>query len=242
MVARGDLGIDIPLEDVPLAQDRLIRRARESQIPVIVATQMLETMMHEPRPTRAEISDVFLAGRFASDGVMLSGETAVGKFPAETVDQMRRAVNNGTVSFHELLNRINEQHHGNRDLVPGDYGIGRWVATAALDPSIVGIVVCTTTGKSARLVSSHRPKLPIFAITTSTFTAEGLNLLWGVTPIQVPEVATSTEEVRLAVEAVRPYLEARIPQQPIHAPAVLVVSGRTPGVPGSTSLMQKVNL
>jgi pyruvate kinase len=242
MVARGDLGIDIPLEDVPLAQDILIRRGRESQIPVIVATQMLETMMNEPRPSRAENSDVYLAGRLATDAVMLSGETAIGKYPAETVDMMRRSVNNGTIAFQGLLRRINEQHHGNSDLVPGDTGFGRWVATAALDPSIVGIVVCTTTGKSARLVSSHRPKPPIFAITTSAFTAEAVNLLWGVTPIRVPAVANSTEEVRMAVEAVRPYLEARIPQNSTHPPAVLVVSGRTPGVPGSTSQMQKVEL
>lgn len=245
MVARGDLGIDIPLEKVPLAQDRLVRRSRESQKPVIVATQMLETMTNEPRPTRAEISDVFLAAKMAADGLMLSGETAIGKFPVEAVSQMRRAAAEGTVSFKDLLARIDDQHHGNRDLVPGVHDIGRAVATAARDPNIVAIAVCTTSGKSARLVSSHRPSPPIFAVTTRQSTAERVNLLWGVTPLLVHQSANSQDEIAAAVEAVRPYVEARLLSSetpPPQKPTVLVVCGTTPGIPGSTSTMQWVEL
>jgi pyruvate kinase len=186
MVARGDLGVEMPLEDVPLVQKRVIEQANAAGLPVITATQMLESMIHNPRPTRAEASDVANAILDGTDAVMLSGETAVGEYPEESVAVMAR------------IARVTESHYT---------GLGRPHAVGA-SPNAVSaaahtlsdqahaslIAVFTRTGMSAHLISKERPEAPIVAYTPFEAVYRRLALWWGVTPYQ-SQLDGSTESL-----------------------------------------------
>lgn len=195
MVARGDLGVELPFEEVPLAQKRLIREANLAQKPVITATQMLESMVHAPRPTRAEVSDVANAILDGTDAVMLSAETAVGEYARESVEAMVRIA-------HEL-EREQPQRSNALDIISGRApewrgGIGRRgsdhattrtesaiaVATcAAAELLKTPCIVCfTSSGFTTRMVSACRPKVPILAVTPEPETFRQLALVWGVIP------------------------------------------------------------
>lgn len=192
MVARGDLGVELPLEQVPIIQKQIIQRASEWRKPVITATQMLESMIDNPRPTRAEVSDVANAVFDGSDAVMLSGETAKGKYPREAVAMMSRIVVEAEAHMEPLpyLRR-----HEVSDLSIAET-ICESVAHAADDLNMRAIVVFTETGTTARLISKYRPRCPIYAFATSPLICNRMNVLWGVQPMNGMQAANTAEMIR----------------------------------------------
>lgn len=191
MVARGDLGVEIPAEEVPLAQKRMIEKCNIAGKPVITATQMLDSMQRNPRPTRAEASDVANAIFDGTDAIMLSGETAAGKYPVESVLTMSRIAEKAesALNYRELFlkQRIAQETSITE-------AISQSVAISALDLNAKAIISSTESGQTARMVSKYRPKAPIVAVTTQDRTLRRLALIWGVTPVK-GEMATSTDEM-----------------------------------------------
>jgi pyruvate kinase len=175
MVARGDLGVELPLEQVPGLQKRIIHAANRLRLPVITATQMLESMITNARPTRAEVSDVANAILDGTDAVMLSGETAVGRFPVETVRMMARIAAeteaNGTTA-----------HPVAEEAVTAAQAISEAARTLADAARVRSIVVFTRSGNTAHLISKERPSVPIIAFTPDPHVARQLSLWWGVNP------------------------------------------------------------
>ncbi len=179
MVARGDLGVEVPPEKVPLIQKFVIRRALDFRRPVITATQMLESMTEYPRPTRAEASDVANAIFDGTDAVMLSGETAMGKFPREAVEMMARIVAEAEAHpFNPLL-----PGHRQAENLSVAETICESMAHAAKDLNIRAIAVFTETAATARMLSKHRPAADIYAFTQFGTVCNRMNLLWGVAPL-----------------------------------------------------------
>ncbi|WP_161877976.1 pyruvate kinase [Alkalibacterium sp. MB6] len=190
MVARGDLGVEIPTEDVPVVQKRMIRLCNNAGKPVITATQMLDSMQVNPRPTRAEASDVANAIFDGSDAIMLSGETAAGDYPVEAVQTMY----NIAVRTESAL--INQDAFALKayDQTDMTEAIGQAVGHTAKNLNINTIVAATESGHTARMISKFRPKADILAVTFSEETARGLALQWGVQPT-VSEKPTSTDDM-----------------------------------------------
>jgi len=195
MVARGDLGVEVAPEKVPVMQKHIIQRASEWRKPVITATQMLESMVENPRPTRAEASDVANAVFDGTDAVMLSAETASGKHPREAVTMMGRIIAEAE-SDHSmdalLLRRRNVRRLSIAETICES------VAHAAHDLEMRAIAVFTETGTTARLISKYRPAAPIYAFTAFPQVANRLNLLWGVCPIVEQTARTGDDMVRAA--------------------------------------------
>ena len=189
MVARGDLGVEVPPEKVPAIQKHIIRRAAEFRKPVITATQMLESMIDNPRPTRAEVSDVANAVYDGTDAVMLSGESAVGKYPVQTVAMMARIV--ADAERHIKEDSYSESRERRTHLSIAET-ICEATAHAADDLDLRGIALFTESGVTARQLSKYHPTSPIFALSPVEVTINRLNLLWGTTPIRCPKV-NSTE-------------------------------------------------
>ena len=183
MVARGDLGVELPFEQVPLVQKRLISEANHQGKPVITATQMLESMVHNPRPTRAEASDVANAILDGTDAVMLSAETAVGQYPVEAVRAMDRIIREMErhPARREERRRETGSVHTEDAIAWGTYAVARMLKTPL-------IVTLTKGGFTARKVAALRPPVPILAVTTEAPTYRQLALVWGVTPIVVDHV------------------------------------------------------
>jgi pyruvate kinase len=179
MVARGDLGVELPPERVPVIQKEVIRKASEFRKPVIIATQMLESMIENPRPTRAEASDVANAIFDCTDAVMLSAETASGKYPGEAVAIMSRIVVEAEQSMAEYRQLRRRRDH---QLTISET-ICESMAHAAEDLSIKAIAVFTESGNTAKLISKFRPKTPIYAFAHVPHVCNWLNLLWGVRPV-----------------------------------------------------------
>jgi pyruvate kinase len=179
MVARGDLGVEVAPEKVPLLQKRIIRRAAELRVPVITATQMLESMIENPRPTRAEASDVANAILDGSDAVMLSGETASGKYPKEAVAMMARIV----LEAERLAPDPTQQRRSDRPRLSIAETVCESIAHAAADLDMRAIAVFTETGNTARLISKYRPRTPIYAFTDLPEVCQRMNLFWGVRPV-----------------------------------------------------------
>jgi pyruvate kinase len=182
MVARGDLGVEVAPEKVPLLQKQIIRRALDFRRPVITATQMLESMIENPRPTRAEASDVANAVFDGTDAVMLSGETAVGKYPRATVEMMSRIV---VEAEKDRAQRLLPQHQVGERLSIAET-ICEAMAHAAKDLDLHAIAVFTDSGTAARMLSKYRPEPRIYAFTPSEAVCNRMNLLWGVTPLLCP--------------------------------------------------------
>jgi pyruvate kinase len=195
MVARGDLGVEVPPEKVPAIQKHIIRRAAEYFKPVITATQMLESMIENPRPTRAEVSDVANAIYDGTDAVMLSGESAVGKYPIEAVSMMGRIIS-------EAERHIKEEHLNEPMLRQSRLSIAQTIceatAHAADDLDLRGIALFTESGATARQLSKYHPSSPIFALSPVDITINRLNLLWGTTPVRCPKVNTTEALVDVA--------------------------------------------
>ncbi|MQY12068.1 Pyruvate kinase [Streptomyces sp. RB5] len=229
MVARGDLAVEYPLEKVPVVQKRLIEMCRRNAKPVIVATQMMESMINSSRPTRAEASDVANAILDGADAVMLSAESSVGKYPIETVKTMSRIVE---AAEGELLSR------GLQPLVPGKKPRtqGGSVARAACEiADFLGaktLVAFTQSGDTARRLSRYRACQPILAFTTDASTRNQLTLSWGVEPILTRYVDNTDAMVDL-VDA-----ELRGLSRFTDGDTMIITAGSPPGVPGTTNMVR----
>jgi pyruvate kinase len=226
MVARGDLGVECPLEDVPFLQKRVIDKARRNAKPVIVATQMLESMIHHPAPTRAEASDVANAVLDGTDAVMLSGETSVGEYPIETVETMARII--ASTEDHELakMAAIDWQ-----PLTRGGV-IAKAAAEVADRVDAKYLVAFTQSGDSARRASRYRGRIPVLAFTPEARVRSQLSLSWGVETFLTNPVEHTDEMVRQVDEAL---LEiGRVKQGDL----VVIIAGSPPGIPGSTNALR----
>jgi pyruvate kinase len=205
MVARGDLGIDCPLEDVPHLQKHIIRRCVEAGVPVITATQMLESMITAPSPTRAEVSDVANAVFDGTDAVMLSGETAIGHDPAGVVRTMSqiaaRAEREASYrQWAERLGRIQRSQWGpDSDRITA--ALAHAASRAASELDAAAILCCTRSGRTARAMARFRPGSMLLGITPDAATMRSLTMIWGVVPMMMPECNSTDEMVWLAVEA-----------------------------------------
>ncbi len=194
MVARGDLGVEIPLEQVPVLQKHIIEDANKQAVPVITATQMLESMVHSPTPTRAEVSDVANAIIDGSDAVMLSGETAIGQYPVQTIKTMAQiALTAESSGYCQVSGSADDAIWLTHDVDSVPEAIGAAVASIAHTLDVACIWVFTQTGSTARLIAQYRPAVPILAFTPYEHVYRRLSLLWGVTPVRVPFFETDEE-------------------------------------------------
>jgi pyruvate kinase len=229
MVARGDLGVELPFEEVPYAQKRIIALCNRLGRPVITATQMLESMITHPRPTRAEASDVANAILDGTDAVMLSAETAAGQYPRLAVEAMSRIIA-------EIEKRPAQWHRDDRRTtnvaVSTEFAIAAASAAAVNMLDAPALIVFTKSGFSARVVASHRPTVPILVLTDQPKTYRQLALVWGVIPELVPHCDTYWDMVKLALEAVRRRDLAKTGDR------VVVTAGVPFDVPGTTNLMK----
>ena len=200
MVARGDLGVELPFEEVPIAQKRIIALANRMGRPVITATQMLESMIENPRPTRAEASDVANAILDGTDAVMLSAETAAGAYPRLAVQAMTRIIKEvGAADRSPRDERMRRERPG---AVSTEEAIAAATTAAVRMLGTPVVIVFTKTGFTARIVASHRPDVPILALTDEPRTFRQLALIWGVIPELVPHCESYEEMARLANAAV----------------------------------------
>lgn len=229
MVARGDLGVEIPAEDVPLAQKRMIEKCNRAGKPVITATQMLDSMQRNPRPTRAEASDVANAIFDGTDAIMLSGETAAGRYPVESVLTMSRIAEKAesALEYREIFIK-----QSNAQQTTVTEAISQAVANSALELNAKAIISSTETGYTARMVSKYRPKAPIIAVTTEESTMRRLALNWGVTPVK-GEIATSTDE--MFDYAMKGGLDSGLVKE---GDLVVITAGIPLGRSGSTNLVK----
>ena len=226
MVARGDLGVELPLEEVPLVQKKIIDKARRNAKPVIVATQMLESMITNSRPTRAEASDVANAVLDGADAVMLSGETSVGVYPVTVVRTMARIVESTEVHGLHQMAAI----HWRPQTRSGIICRAAAEVGEAIDARF--LVAFTASGDSARRMARYRSRVPVLAFTPNQAVRSQLALTWGVETFLVPTVEHTDEMVRQVDEAL---LEiGRIPE----GQQVVIVAGSPPGIPGSTNAMR----
>jgi pyruvate kinase len=201
MVARGDLGVETPAEEVPFHQKRIIRACNQVGKPVITATQMLQSMMANPRPTRAEASDVVNAVLDGTDAVMLSGETAVGRYPTVAASVMEKICTNAEV--HLPYGRLlRDDLCGSAQMTSAE-AISAAAVDIANEIDARAIITATMSGMTARMVARHRPLVPIVAVTPDRATLYRLALVWGVVPVQVEEFGTTDEMVKMMVQAAR---------------------------------------
>lgn len=229
MVARGDLGVEIPPEEVPLVQKDLIERCNLVGKPVITATQMLDSMQWDPRPTRAEASDVANAILDGTDAIMLSGETAAGKFPVEAVKMMCEiAVKVEPAIDRETLFRKQSK----LDILTITDAISQSVTNVAANLDISAIITPTESGHSARVASKYRPNVPIIAVTFTKAVLRRLTLVWGVYPV-LSESAESTDE--LLDIAVNKGLETKLFER---GSKVIITAGVPVGVSGTTNMLK----
>jgi pyruvate kinase len=236
MVARGDLGVELPFERVPLAQKRIIQLANLYGRPVITATQMLESMIEHPRPTRAEASDVANAILDGTDAVMLSGETATGRYPLQALEAIVRI--GREIERSGFLERgprylTRPGPRSRRGASPREHAVAAATVDAARQVGAPAIVVITRSGFSARLVSSYRPAVPVFAVTTDPRTHRQLPAVWGVRP----QLAQGLED---SYEALAAFGRARVLESGVGEPGASIVV--TAGFPfheaGTTNTMR----
>jgi pyruvate kinase len=225
MVARGDLGVEMSPERVPVVQKIIIDRARHFRRPVITATQMLESMTENPRPTRAEASDVANAIFDGSDAVMLSAETATGKYPIEAVSMMARIIEQAEASGRELPRRVPSEKLKVAETV------AELVCHASHELHMKLIAVFTHSGFTARLISCYRPAVPIIALTPETDTRRRMALIWGVVPRTIKNVRKIDG---LAAIAEKRLLQERLVRK---GDTIAIVAGTPMGVRGTTNFM-----
>ena len=226
MVARGDLGVELPLEQVPAVQKRAISLARERARPVIVATQMLESMISAPRPTRAEVSDVAGAVAEGADAVMLSAETGVGAYPLESVATMAKiivAAEENTLRAEPSLPRVPTTTGG---------AIARAAAEVGAIVGAKALVAFTMTGETARRLARYRSPIPLLAFTTEPATRSQLALTWGVETFIVPAVLHTDDMVREVERALLDLGRLALGDK------IVIVAGNPPGSPGKTNALR----
>ncbi len=227
MVARGDLGVEMPPEKVPIIQKQIIRSASEWRKPVITATQMLESMIENPRPTRAEASDVANAVFDGTDALMLSAETASGKYPREAVAMMARIVVEAESQMQDSVTRRRATRHH----LSISETICESVAHAAQDLDMRAIAVYTETGTTARLISKYRPKSAVFGFASRPTVCARMNLMWGVNPVRC-EATFDTEDMVVRAERL---MSAR---QAVQTGDVVAIVAGTRSTTGSTNFMR----
>lgn len=230
MVARGDLGVEMRPEKVPVVQKQIISRSRNALIPVITATQMLDSMQKNPRPTRAEASDVANAIFDGSDALMLSGETAAGLYPLESVMMMDRIICEAEAAITDLPRpaRFTEIHIGE--------AIAEAVCHAAEELSMHVVAVFTETGLSARLVSKYRPRAPIVAFSPNPETRRRMSLLWGVLPRKIARIKNIDQLARSAEERLQ---EEKVVKR---GDVVGIIAGTPLGARGTTNLLRLIRI
>ncbi len=227
MVARGDLGIEIPAEDVPLVQKMLIDKARAAAKPVIVATQMLDSMIRNPRPTRAEVSDVANAVIDSTDAIMLSGETATGKYPVETVATMARiAIKTEASTFDDVPPPKIKKYETEEDAMSS---VGTILARST-DTKL--ILVASLSGSAGRIVSRYRAEIPIFVSTNHTRVARQLNISWNVVPFVLPSCSSIEELIERAMAYL---LQKKLVKK---SDNVVVIAGEPVGVSGHINFIE----
>jgi pyruvate kinase len=229
MVARGDLGVEMPIEEVPIVQKHVIYAARKAGKPVITATQMLRSMMDNPRPTRAEATDIANAVFDGTDALMLSDETAMGRYPIEAVRVMDRISRTAEVHLKEFSRAD--------DPVKALYGstgssIGRAACSIAEELDAPAIVAATTSGGTARLVARYRPSCPVLALTPEPLTERQLTISWGIVPVLVSPFRNVDEIFSLAREWTRKNNVAK------KGDRLVVTAGVPVGEPGATNLLK----
>lgn len=229
MVARGDLGVEVPAEDVPLMQKMIIKKCNEKGKPVITATQMLDSMQRNPRPTRAEVGDVANAILDGTDAVMLSGETAAGKYPVESVETMARIAQR---TEQELESRLLNMNVSNSLQKTTTDVISIAVANAVLELKAAAILTPTESGYTAKMIAKYRPNCPIIAITYQERVSRKLALTWGVYPL-LAEPADSTDEV------LEGSVDAAVQSGLIkHGDLVVITAGVPVREPGTTNMLK----
>jgi pyruvate kinase len=229
MVARGDLGIELPIEEVPIVQKRVIALSGALARPCITATQMLDSMVVSSRPTRAEVADVANAILDGTDAVMLSQESAVGQHPIGAIEMMAAIADKTeyTAPYREWL-----EHRVRRDRRDPAYTLAYTACRAAQELGLAAIVCPTLSGRSARLVSAHRPTVPIFALSPGRETVRRCGLMWGVQAASIPRIEVTEELIAASV--------ARVLELGWVKPGdrVGITAGLPSGRPGTTSLLQ----
>lgn len=229
MVARGDLGVEMPAEQVPIFQKKIILKANVLGKPVITATQMLESMTHNPRPTRAEASDVANAILDGSDAVMLSGETSIGEYPIQAVKAMANIAEFTEKNLHDFLTAGRE--FGSEQLTVTD-AIGQATCEVAKQVGAKLIIPLTLSGYSARMIARHRPEIPIFAVTVNPHTQRRLALVWGAQAALIEQDLETDQVVHAAMDAAR---NSGLVQR---GDRVVITAGVPTGVTGKTNMIQ----
>jgi pyruvate kinase len=229
MVARGDLGLELPIEQLPRVQKQLIEQANDRGIPVIVATQMLTSMVTNLRPTRAEVSDVATAVMTGADAVMLSEETTIGEHPVECVKYLNRIANEAeqTFAFDEFRNR---PRTFDRAFIPD--AVAYAACAAAIKTNAAAIIACTETGTSARLAAKYRPQQPLYGFSVRESSLRRMCLYWGVRPIAAAPTSSHPDEIARALSTI---------QSAEHIPdgtRVVITGGLAVRTPGATSVME----
>lgn len=230
MVARGDLGVEIPPEEVPLVQKRLIKKANQKGKPVITATQMLESMVHNPRPTRAEANDVANAIFDGTDAIMLSGETAKGSYPVESVKMMATIAETTEASI-DYIEEMNQNHATLQRSMTN--AISYACCATANDLNAACIITVTKSGYTARMVSMFRPLSPIIACTMEEYVWRQLNLVWGCIPTIFSATYDSTDDV--FNEAIEKAVERKLAK---NGDSVIITAGVPIGVSGTTNTLK----
>lgn len=227
MVARGDLGVEMPAEQVPLIQKRLIDRCLRVAKPVIVATQMLDSMIRNPRPTRAEVSDIANAVIDHTDAVMLSGETASGKYPLQSLETMATVVQHTEASHYDFLPI-------DRDLTgtSTEEAVAEVANILARQIKAKAILVASISGRTARVISRYRTELPIYAVTNDERVRSQLALSWGVTPFLIPTCATVEELTERAIAELKNHHHVKEGQR------IIVVAGEPVGTAGGVNMVE----
>jgi pyruvate kinase len=231
MIARGDLGVEIPVERIPRVQKELTRKANRAGKPVITATQMLRSMVENPRPTRAEVTDVANAVLDGTDAVMLSEETAVGHHPVESVEMMARIVHDAEKAF--PFDAWGERFGRDARLSPEE-AVARSACSVAAEVGAAAIVTLTQSGSTARLVAKYRPVQPILAVTPDVSTYRALSLVWGVVPVLIEPVSGYEEIERRAVASALASGSVRSGER------IVVTAGLPLSVPGTTNTIKIV--
>jgi pyruvate kinase len=230
MVARGDLGVEMRPEQVPIVQKRIILEARNALVPVITATQMLDSMQKNPRPTRAEASDVANAIFDGSDALMLSGETAAGSYPLQSVEMMNRIIC-------EAEANVTQQLRPRRSEQPSiSEAIAEAICHAAEELHMKAIVVFTETGYSAQLVSKYRPRAPILTFSPNQETRRRLNLFWGVDSKRMDRIEY--------IDQLPAVVEERLRKEKLVKKGDIVgmIAGTPIGARGTTNLMRLMRI
>lgn len=229
MVARGDMGVELPSEEVPLVQKELIAKCNRVGKPVITATQMLDSMARNPRPTRAEVTDVANAIFDGTDAVMLSAETAVGHYPVESVRMMDRIARKSeeALDYEVWLDR--QRHMARRSVADA---IARATCETAADLGVKAILCSTQSGATARMVSKYRPRSAVIAATPNVYVVRQLSVVWGVRPLLVPRARGIDEMIGFSIG------QAKAKGLVADGDRVAIAAAVLTGTPGSTNLLQ----